>query len=326
MFVPLSVGDFLDRAVTAYRDRPAIIDEPGVPGSLGTLTFAELDARARGLAQSLDELGVGVGERVAIVSPNAARFQVAFFGVSGYGRVLVPINYRLGAEEIRYVVEHSGASVLLVDPECDATLTGVTAKHRIVMDGIADSQLFAPAGVGVHPRPWEPDEGATASINYTSGTTARPKGVQLTHRNCWLNAAIFGWHVAVTDRDVYMHTLPMFHCNGWGMPYAVTGMGVPQVVVRKIDGEEILGRIDRHGVTLLCAAPAVVAAVLDAGAARRARGDDDPRAGPHPDCRGRRPATVENDRAGRVRARLGVHPDLRFDRDLATLDDQPGPG
>ncbi len=73
---------------------------------------------------------------------------------------------------------------------------------------------------------WEPDEDATCSVNYTSGTTARPKGVQLTQRNCWLNAATFGWHTGVSDRDVLLHTLPMFHCNGWGMPYAVTGMGV----------------------------------------------------------------------------------------------------
>jgi fatty-acyl-CoA synthase len=273
MFVPLTIGDFLERAVTAYRDRPAITDEPGVPGSLGTLTYGELEARARGMALTFDELGVGFGERVAIVSPNAARFLIAFFGASGYGRVLVPINYRLGAEEIRYVVDHSGASVLLVDPESDATLTDVTAKHRIVMDGIADADLFAPAPAAAEPRPWAPDEAATASINYTSGTTARPKGVQLTHRNCWLNAAIFGWHVTVTDRDSYLHTLPMFHCNGWGMPYAVTAMGVPQVVVRKIDGEEILRRIEHHGTTLLCAAPAVVAAVLDAGTARRSRGE-----------------------------------------------------
>jgi len=136
--------------------------------------------------------------------------------------------------------------------------------------------VFAPAPDGAQPRPWDPDEHATASINYTSGTTARPKGVQLTHRNCWLNAAIFGWHVAVTDRDVYLHTLPMFHCNGWGMPYAVTAMGVPQVVVRKIDGEEILRRIQTHGVTLLCGAPAVVSAVLDAAAARRANGVEIP--------------------------------------------------
>jgi acyl-CoA synthetase (AMP-forming)/AMP-acid ligase II len=276
MYVPLTISDFLVRAVTAFRDRPGVVDEPGVPGSLGTLTYGELDARARGLALTLDELGVGFGQRVAVVSPNAARFQIAFFGVSGYGRVLVPINYRLGRDEVRYVVEHSGASVLLVDPESDATLADVTAKHRIVMDGVADAQLFAPAAESAEPRPWEPDESATASINYTSGTTARPKGVQLTHRNCWLNAAMFGWHVAVTDRDVYMHTLPMFHCNGWGMPYAVTAMGVPQVVVRKIDGEEILRRMETYGVTLLCGAPAVVAAVLDAGTARRARGEEVP--------------------------------------------------
>src|SRR5581483_6457885 len=94
------------------------------------------------------------------------------------------------------------------------------------------------------------DENATASINYTSGTTARPKGVQLTHRNCWLNAVTFGLHVALTDRDVYLHTLPTFHCNGWGMPYAVTAMGVRQVIIRKIDGEEILKRVEGEGVTL----------------------------------------------------------------------------
>src|SRR6202044_614123 len=101
-----------------------------------------------------------------------------------------------------------------------------------------------------------------------------------THRNCWLNAATFGWHTAVTDRDVFLHTLPMFHCNGWGMPYAVTGMGVPQVVVRKIDGEEILRRIEAHGVTLMCGAPAVVAAILTAAGERKAAGQAIPGAGP----------------------------------------------
>ena len=110
----------------------------------------------------------------------------------------------------------------------------------------------------------DPDEDATATINYTSGTTARPKGVQLTHRNFWLNATAFGWQTGVTDRDVYLHTLPMFHCNGWGMPYAVTGMGGRHIVLRKVDGAEILRRVDEHGVTLLCGAPAVVATILDA--------------------------------------------------------------
>ena len=276
MRVPLSVGDFLSRGADVYAGRDAIVDEPTVPGSFGVVTYRELEARARGMAIAFDAMGVGHGERVAIVSPNAARFQIAFFGVSGYGRVLVPINYRLNSEEIRYIVEHSGATVLLVDPESDASLAGVTAKHRIVLDGVADAELFAKAADGAVPAPWEADEDATASINYTSGTTARPKGVQLTHRNCWLNAAVFGWHTTVTDRDVFLHTLPMFHCNGWGMPYAVTGMGCKQVVVRKIDGEEILRRVDAHGVSLMCGAPAVVSAILDAATNRTERGEDIP--------------------------------------------------
>jgi fatty-acyl-CoA synthase len=279
MRVPLTIGDFLRRGAAVYGGRPAVIDEPGTAGSLGTLSYADLESRARGMAIALDRLGVAHGERVAIVSPNAARFQISYFGVSGYGRVLVPVNFRLNSEEIRYIIEHSGTSVLLVDPESDAACQGVTAKHRIVLDGVADAELFAPAPPGAEPAAWEADEDATASINYTSGTTARPKGVQLTHRNCWLNAAMFGWHTATTDRDVFMHTLPMFHCNGWGMPYAVTGMGVPQVIVRKIDGEEILRRVEEHGVTLLCGAPAVVAAILNAGADRAAAGQPIPGAG-----------------------------------------------
>jgi fatty-acyl-CoA synthase len=276
MRVPLTIGDFLRRGAGVYPARTAVVDEPGTEGSWGAITYRQLDARARGLAIALDGLGVDHGERVAIVSPNAARFEAAFFGVSGYGRVLVPVNYRLNAEDIGYILGHSGATVLLVDPESQAALAGIHVKHRIVLDGTADAELFAEAPAGVEPRAWEADEDATASINYTSGTTARPKGVQLTHRNCWINATTFGWHTALCDRDVFMHTLPMFHCNGWGMPYAVTAMGCEQVVVRRIDGEEILRRIDAHGVTLLCGAPAVLAAVLDAGVARRERGEDTP--------------------------------------------------
>jgi acyl-CoA synthetase (AMP-forming)/AMP-acid ligase II len=221
-------------------------------------------------------MGVGLGERVAIISPNAARFAVSYFGVSGYGRVLVPINFRLNTEEVQYIVEHSGSSVLLVDPEIDDALGGVTAKQRILLDGQQDAAIFTEAPDGAAPQAWAPDEDATCSINYTSGTTARPKGVQITHRNAWLNASIFGWHTAVTDRDVFLHTLPMFHCNGWGMPYAVTGMGVRQIVQRKIDGEQILSRVEHHGVTMMCGAPAVVAAILDAATARRERGEEIP--------------------------------------------------
>jgi acyl-CoA synthetase (AMP-forming)/AMP-acid ligase II len=267
MRVPLTIGDFLERAGLVFGDRVAVVDEPGMPGSLGSLTYGEVHRRARGMAAALDGLGVGQGERVAIVSPNAGRFLISFFGVSGFGRILVPANFRLNAEEIAYIVEHSGASVLLIDPELDESLAGVSAKYRILLDGVQDAELFAEIADGASPERWEPDEDATASINYTSGTTARPKGVQITHRNAWLNALSFGWHTGVNDRDVYLHTLPMFHCNGWGMPYALTAMGVRNIVLRKVDGAEILRRIDAEGVTLLCGAPAVVAAILDAAAA-----------------------------------------------------------
>ena len=150
--------------------------------------------------------------------------------------------------------------MLFVDPELADNLKGIEAEHTYVIG--SDDDLMV-AG-DPDPLPWEPDENATATINYTSGTTARPKGVQMTHRNIWVDATTFGWHTGVSDRDVYLHTLPMFHCNGWGMPFTMAAMGVPQVVLRKVDGMEILRRVERHGVTIMCAAPAVVAAVLDA--------------------------------------------------------------
>ncbi|WP_286175954.1 AMP-binding protein [Arthrobacter sp. NEB 688] len=257
----MTVTDFIDRARTVYADRVGVVDEPSqVADPLPDLTYGEVAALARRQAARLDELGIEIGERVAIVSHNAARMLVSFFGVCGSGRVLVPVNFRLRPDEVRYIVEHSGARVLLVDPEVDASLASVEAEHRIVLGD--DDALFAPEGV--EPRAWEPDENATATINYTSGTTARPKGVQITHRNIWTNALTFGLHAGVSDRDVYLHTLPMFHANGWGMPFVATGLGVKQVVLRKVDGAEILRRVRDHGVTYLCAAPAVVNAVLEA--------------------------------------------------------------
>ena len=270
MQVPLTVADFLDRAASVYPDRTAFIDEPDQPApSWGTVTVAEMAARAKAQAAALDHLGVGRGERVAVVSHNSGRLLTSFFGVSGWGRVLVPINFRLAAAEVRYIVEHSGASVLLVDPELEDALAGVDAKHRFVIGTESDNLLFGLDGAlhGVEPEPWDPDENANATINYTSGTTARPKGVEQTHRSLWLNATTFGWHSGVNDRDVFLHTLPMFHCNGWGMPYATTAMGVEQIVLRQVDGAEILRRVDAHGVTLLCGAPAVVNMVLDAATA-----------------------------------------------------------
>ncbi len=264
MKTPFGTSDFLDRADQCYSHRTGVVDEPGPAqdGGLGSVTYRGLADRSRALAAGLDALGIGTGERVAIVSHNSARLLESFFGVTSWGRVLVPINFRLSRDEVAYIVEHSGARVLLVDPELEESLADVTAQHRFVLGKSTDDALLRH---GAAPQPWEdPDEDATATINYTSGTTARPKGVQITHRNIWVNAVTFALHSGVTDRDVYLHTLPMFHANGWGMPFALTGLGVPQVVIRKIDGAEILRRVQAYGVTLLCAAPAVVAAVLEA--------------------------------------------------------------
>jgi acyl-CoA synthetase (AMP-forming)/AMP-acid ligase II len=262
MKAALTVNDFLRRAEQIYPHREAIIDEPTQPAeSWGTISYAEMAARARAQAAALDAMEIAVGERVAIVSHNSARLLTALFGVSGSGRVLVPINFRLVAEEVRYIVEHSGARILMVDPELDEALAGVQCDRRYVIGADSDNSLDHD-----DPQPWVYDEDATATINYTSGTTARPKGVQLTHRNIWLNATTFGWQLGVNDRDVYLHTLPQFHCNGWGVLYAVTGMGGTHVIIRKVDGAEILRRVERHGVTLMCGAPAVANAILDAAA------------------------------------------------------------
>lgn len=261
MFVPFSVNDFLDRAVQVYGDRVGVVDEPDQPApSQGSLTYREIGELARRQAARLDELGIEVGDRVAVVSHNSSRLLTSFFGVCGWGRVLVPVNFRLRPDEVQYIVEHSGARVLYVDPELEDALKGVDCEMKFVLG--TDEDLYA--APGAEPRPWEHDESATATINYTSGTTARPKGVQITHRNIWTNAVTFGLHTTISDRDVYLHTLPQFHANGWGMPFAMTGVGARHVILRKVDGAEILRRVRDQGVTMMCAAPAVAAAVLDA--------------------------------------------------------------
>jgi acyl-CoA synthetase (AMP-forming)/AMP-acid ligase II len=263
VFYPLTVRDFIDRAEQVYPDRVAIVDEPDQPApGLGEVDYREMAALARAQAARLDQLGVPVGGRVAIVSQNSARLLTSFFGVSGWGRVLVPINFRLAGPEIDYIVRHSGAQVVFADPGSKDVLDTLDVPHRFVLGD--DDALYLR---DTEPRPWaEPDERATATINYTSGTTARPKGVRLSHRSLWLNATVFGLHTTISDRDVLLHTLPMFHVNGWGMPYGVTGVGGRHVVLRQVDGTEILRRVARHGVTLMCAAPAVVNTVLAAAA------------------------------------------------------------
>ena len=317
MLYPLIVRDFLDRAEHVYPDRVAVVDEPDQPApSLGEITYREMAALARAQAARLDQLGVPPGGRVAIVSQNSARLLTSFFGVSGWGRVLVPINFRLAQAEIDYIVRHSGASAVFVDPALRDVLPGIDVPHRFVLGD--DDALYAR---GAEPREWaEPDENATATINYTSGTTARPKGVQLTHRNCWVNARSSAGTPGSPTATSTCTPCPCSTPTGGACPGHHRG-GRPQVALRKVDGTEILRRVERHGVSLLCAAPAVVNAVLDAAAVGRtgAGRRQDPHRG------GRRPTAEPDHRAGRDRARLGVQPDLRADRDVAAADHQPAP-
>ncbi len=227
-----------------------------------TTTYREFGERVRAWQAGLDALDVAPGARVAVVSHNSARLMELLHAVPGTGRICVPINFRLRPHEVQFIVDHSEADVVMIDPELDDDLKDVKgARHRFVLGEETEALMrFA-----VEPRPWaEPDEDATATINYTSGTTASPKGVQLTHRNIWINAVTFAMHLRLWERDTLMHTLPMFHCNGWGMPYATVGLGATNVVIRKIDGAEILRRVDSQGVSIMCGAPAVWAAVLDA--------------------------------------------------------------
>ena len=300
MFVPFSVSDFIDRAVQVYGERIGVVDEPDQPApSLGDLTYAELGALARRQAAHLDDLGVGVGDRVAVVSHNSARLMSSFFGVSGYGRVLVPVNFRLRPDEVRYIVEHSGAKVLYVDPELDESLADVTAEHRFVLGpGRAPvRRRRAPSrsrGSPTRPRPRRsttppappPGPRACRSPTATSGSTR-------SRSRCT---------PASRDRDVYLHTLPMFHANGWGMPFAMTGLGVQQVVLRKVDGAEILRRVDQHGVDRHVRGPGR----RRCGAGGRADlGGRDPRPRPGPDHHGRRAAADEDRGPGRGGARAG---------------------
>jgi acyl-CoA synthetase (AMP-forming)/AMP-acid ligase II len=232
--VPLGASDFAWSARIVHAERIGVVDEPGFPGGLGTLTYAEVMARCDGMVAAFERAGVGIGERVAIVSPNAAKLLVALYAVTGSGRVLVPINFRLGAEEVGYIVEDSGASLLLVDPELDERLETVGAPRRVVMDGEADAELFSPADREVE-WPVVPEE-APATINYTSGTTAAPKGVVLSQRSLWLNAVTGSWAFGLGPGDRYLHTLPIFHVNGWGLPMAAAAAGVPNVVLREVRG------------------------------------------------------------------------------------------
>ena len=282
MEVPLLVDDFLRRPAALWPDKTAIVD-----GDL-RLSYGDYQARVNQLSNALVRAGIEPGDRVCILSPNSHYFLESFYATSQIGAILVPLNYRLVPADHEYILNHAGVRAVLVDheyvpvvDEIRAALPSVelwvraggtgTAAGWTDWDGwIADEATTAP------PAP-ERSENDVVSINYTSGTTARPKGVMLTHRNCYLNAYNLIAHLRISHTDVELWTLPMFHCNGWGGVYALTGLGGTHVVLRTVVAEDIFRLLSDEKVTFACMAPAVLRTILDSAEAGAAPLETPPR-------------------------------------------------
>jgi len=269
MQVPLLVTDFLQRAEQLYADKTAVVDGPR------RYSYRHLAERCHRLANALLSLGIQPGDRVCMLSPNSHFFLESFFGTAEIGAILVPLNYRLVAADHEYILNHAGVRAVLADPEYTGVIDGIRDRLSGVEHWIAAqdegepppgwrswNDLLRDASPERPPLP-DLDENDVVSINYTSGTTARPKGVMLTHRNCYLNAYNLIAHLGIRHDDVELWTLPMFHCNGWGGVYATTGMGATHVVLRAIDAAQIYRLIADEGVTFACMAPAVLRTILD---------------------------------------------------------------
>ena len=210
---PLTPLAFLERSAAAFPDRVAVVDGER------QLTWAEFRERARRLACALQAHGIEHGDRVAFLAPNGHELLEAHFGVPRSGAVLVAINTRLMPEEIGYILEHSGARLLVVDPTLEHLVPEDAQAERILRCGDSYEEFLAGAPDG-EPEPRLQTEDDTISINYTSGTTGRPKGVMYTHRGAYLNALAEMHHARLDSRSVYLWTLPMFHCNGWCFTWA----------------------------------------------------------------------------------------------------------
>jgi fatty-acyl-CoA synthase len=271
MKIPLLINDFLRRANKLYPDKVGVID------GAKRFTYSEVHDRVNQLAHALLRLGVKRGDRVCMLSPNSHYFLEAFFGVSQVGAILVPLNYRLQPEEHAYIINHAGVKVVLADHDQVRVVEPIRSQlksvERFVVAG-GSSPGFAPTGwqdwdalIGAEPTtatpPADVSEDDVFSINYTSGTTARPKGVMLTQRNCYLNAlnlAIFG---GLCHEDVELWTLPMFHASGWGGPFAITALGGTHVVLRAVVARDIFRLVAEEKVTFLCGAPAVLSTIIN---------------------------------------------------------------
>ena len=270
---PLTPLAFLRRSAEVYPDKTAIVYGER------RHTYAEFAAEATRIAHALRGSGVAPGDRVAYLLPNVPEMLVAHFAVPLAGAVLVAINTRLSTEEVRYILDHSGAKVLVVDAALHPTVAPVAGELKTVEEIITVIDPANPGdgtGSGVtyddllargnaEPLPWAvDDEDGTISINYTSGTTGKPKGVMYHHRGAYLNSFGEIVHSAHTPDSVYLWTLPMFHCNGWCTPWALTAIGGTHVCLREVRGDVIWELITEHGVTHLNGAPTVVTTIMRA--------------------------------------------------------------
>ena len=242
MIVPLNEYDFLKRALVAHSSKEAV-----VCGDT-RLTYRQFGARVNQWANAMRGLGIQKGDRVAMLSQNCHRVLEAFFGTSLLGSILMPLNFRLVPDDFDYILNHGGAKVLVVEEGLTHLIDSIqnklqTVEHFILAsddsktseEGWLDYESLIAAAASDEPTPVHIDENETSALLYTSGTTGRPKGVMLTHRNLYINAMNSICEFGIHERDVYLHTLAQFHCNGWGVGYAVTGMGGTHVIIKKFE-------------------------------------------------------------------------------------------
>jgi fatty-acyl-CoA synthase len=255
MISPLTPLDFLARSVHAWRDLTAVVEGER------RFTYAEFGARVERQAAALLALGVQPGDRVAVLALNGAMALEAHFAPMRIGAILVMLNTRLAPAELEWILHHCGAKVLLVDPQLKPLVANASVPH--VIDDY-ESFLCGAGASACQPLPAPvpvTDENACIAINYTSGTTGFPKGVMFTHRGAWTNAIGEITEHQLTQRSVYLWTLPLFHCNGWCFAWAVTAAGGRHICLRQPDPREAVRLIESEGVTHLCGAPVVVSSL-----------------------------------------------------------------
>ena len=253
----LNPVDFLDRAAYIYPEKVAIVDGDR------RLRYRELAERSWRLANALRSAGLGKGDRVAALLFNSSAMLEAHFGVPAAGGILVAVNNRLASAEIGYILAHSGARYLLLDAALEALTAPLELAGVTVIRCPDQYEEFLAAASPARPVSWLEHEEETISINYTSGTTGRPKGVQYTYRGAYLNALSEVIVAGMGPDSAYLWTLPMFHCNGWCFPWAVTAVAARHVAIRAVDPGLVWDLIDGEGVTHYNGAPTVQLMIIN---------------------------------------------------------------